>query len=57
MLPAELQKLCNHTHARGCLEAVLKLEWSSNWQGHISGTGHSKQLEKGHLSVLASSAC
>lgn len=57
VLPAGLQRPCNHNHARGCLEAVLKLEWSSNRRGRASGTGHSKQLGKGHLSVLASSAC
>jgi hypothetical protein len=31
MIPAELQRPCNQTHALWCLEAVLKLEWSSNW--------------------------
>lgn len=35
LLPGELRKPCNHTQAQGCLEAVLKLDWSSNWQGRL----------------------
>lgn len=45
MLPAELQRPQSHPMLGGCLEAVLKLEWSSNGGG-MFGNWSSKQLEE-----------
>lgn len=45
------------TPALGAPRGRPDTERSSHGRGRVSGTGHSKQREKGRLSVLASSAC